>query len=298
MSDNLIVWRGRDVLVAHTAKSERDWEEGRLCSSWTYCCISSHLSLRWWGDTLTALALAVEESTGNVVCWWNGLQGSRQKAHSRAGCVGETQTSSKELILAHEPLHVNVRQKTFSRVFVLLTLPAALGIVPSMVNAQIQCQGPGEDVCKCVCRHVCVMFKRICVCTSIWGVIAGSLLVWENHTSCSLPTPCQGQDLLTAPHCYFFMFVKCGISMHMHTYTQMLSAVPIFSDTSHSQVRQSLSTRCRQTPLWNLHTRFHSPISKPSTFFPINSLNSLFAFELFLNVAARKGSISKSTSLK
>lgn len=95
----------------------------------------------------------------------------------------------------------------------------------------------------------------------------------KNHTSCSLPTPCQGQDPLTAPHCYFFMFVKCGISMHTHT--QMSSAVPIFSDTSHSQVRQSLSTRCSQPP-WNAHTLFHSPISKPSTFFLINFLKRLF----------------------
>lgn len=67
----------------------------------------------------------------------------------------------------------------------------------------------------------------------------------------------------------------------MHTYTQMLSAVPIFSDASHSQVRQSLSTRRRQPP-WNPHTLFHSPISKPSTFFPINFLKPVFTGKLFL----------------
>lgn len=50
--------------------------------------------------------------------------------------------------------------------------------------------------------------------------------------------------------------------------------VTIFSDTSHSQVRQSLSTRCRQPP-WNVHTLFHSPVSNPSTFFPINFLKQL-----------------------
>lgn len=117
-----------------------------------------------------------------------------------------------------------------------------------------------------VCRHARVMSKQVCVCKSIWGVIASSLLVWENHTSSSLPNPCQGQDPLTALHCYFSVFVKCGVSMHMHTHarTQMLSAVPIFSDTSHSQVRQSLSTWCRQPP-WNPHTLFHGPISIPTT---------------------------------
>lgn len=159
-------------------------------------------------------------------------------------------------------------------------------------------------VCKCVCRHACVTFEPVRMCTSVWGVIAGSLLVWENHTSCSLPTPWQGQDLLTALHCYFFMFVKRGISMHTHKYTQMLSAVPIFSDTSHSRVRRSLSTRCRR-PAWNTHTLFHSPISKPSTSFPINFLNQLFTllnfFFLLFGEWGFSSSISKisnSTALK
>lgn len=71
----------------------------------------------------------------------------------------------------------------------------------------------------CVCWHACVMFMQVCLCKSIWGVIASSLLVWENHTSSSLPNPCQGQDPLTALHCYFSMFVKCGVSMHMHAHT-------------------------------------------------------------------------------
>lgn len=62
------------------------------------------------------------------------------------------------------------------------------------------------------------------------------------------------------------------LSAHAHRCCQH---VTIFSDTSHSQVRRSLSTRCRQPP-WNVHTLFHSPVSNPSTFFPINFLEQLW----------------------
>lgn len=114
----------------------------------------------------------------------------------------------------------------------------------------------GSRVSLCVyAQTVHVSCLSVFACAHLYEASSRVLCSSEkNHTSCSLPTPCQGQDPLTAPHCYFFMFVKCGVSMHMHTYTQMLSAVPIFSDTSHSQVRQSLSTRCRQPPLESAHS--------------------------------------------
>lgn len=89
------------------------------------------------------------------------------------------------------------------------------------------------------------------------------------------------------------MFVKCGASMHVHAAAhRCCQHVTIFSDTSHSRVRRSLSTHCRQHP-WNLHTWFHSPIANPST---VLAFQLQFLKQLFLLFAGEQGlRISNST---
>ncbi len=101
--------------------------------------------------------------------------------------------------------------------------------------------------------------------------------------------PADSPALLFLHVCQMWRFdahARTHARTHTHTHTQMLSAVPIFSDTSHSQERQSLSTRCRQPPC-NPHTLFHSPISKPSSFFLINFLKRLFTLLNFSCLRAR-----------
>lgn len=77
-----------------TVDWERDREDGCLCSSWTYCCILSHLCL--WGSVRVP---GDTGSTGRALLWGNrlGKQGKRW--------VAENQTSSDELILTYWPYH-------------------------------------------------------------------------------------------------------------------------------------------------------------------------------------------------
>lgn len=183
-----------------------------------------------------------------VALGWGGvLRGKTYRGRWGKWCAGEKKNSSDNLILTHGPLtlgHVWVCVRALLAalfLFCLHFLPYwGYVITGKCTDSKL---GPWwvlvwESVC--VCWHACVMFKHVCVCKSIWGVIAGSLLVWENHTSCSLPTPCQGQDPLTAPHCYFFMFVKCGVSMPMHTYTH-----------THRCCQQFPSFQTPLTPKWD-----------------------------------------------
>lgn len=119
-----------------------------------------------------------------------------------------------------------------------------------------------DYVCVCVCRHACVMFNQVRVCVQIdMRRYRRFLCSSEKITLRLLPTSCQGQDPLTALHCYFFMFVKCGVSMHMqartrthrHAHTQMLSAIPIFSDTSLSSETEFVNL-VQTTPLESTHS--------------------------------------------
>lgn len=126
-----------------------------------------------------------------------------------------------------------------------------------------------------VCLRTCV-YHVFCVHTSNWGVIAGSLLVWESHTSCSFPTPCQGQDPLTATAllCFFHVCQTRRLNAHAQVGTQMLSACyHLFrhlSLPSETEFVNSLPTTYMES------AHFHSPISNQSTCFPIKFLKQLF----------------------
>ena len=102
-------------------------------------------------------------------------------------------------------------------------------------------------VCVCVCVRACV---RECVCRRRGfvsqcvihrGVIRCALLVGENHTSCSLPTPSQGRDPLTARHCYFYMSPKSGIWIRTHTHTHTHTQGGLSSIVPTNQLGLSIS---------------------------------------------------------
>lgn len=271
LSNNLIVGYGRDGQVALTANCwlwQWDWR-------WMYVFFLDILlhpftpllvmTRRWcdrsgarWCRELWECCVVVER----VVWGWGGvLRGKHIERSEGNDDVGEKRASSEKLVLTFGPStlgHMRVCAKALLAAPFRRYVYASCPIGDTVITGKCTDSIPGPW-CVCVqvyvCRHARVMFKRVCVCKSIWGVIAGSLLVWENHTSCLLPTPCQGQDPLTAPHCYFFMFVKCGASMfmHIHTYTDVVSSSHLFRHLSLPSETEFVNS-VQTTPLESRHS--------------------------------------------
>ncbi len=210
--------------------------------------------MRQWCDRLGARRSRERWECCVAVKWVASVWGGKTyRGRWGKWCAGEKPNSSDKLILTPGPLTlwVCVRALLAALFFCFVYTSYPIGDIAITGKCTDSILGPWwvqVQVCVCVCRHARVMFKHVCVCKSIWGVIAGSLLVWENHTSCSLPTPCRGQDPLTAPHCYFFMFVKCGVSMHMHA--RMHARTHTHTHT-HRCYQQFPSFQTPLTPKWD-----------------------------------------------
>lgn len=81
----------------------------------------------------------------------------------------EKQTSSDKLILTHG-LSIKGCVRGCARgllAMVFFTRPALLGMVPSLLNAQVQYHGAGFCVYACVHVCACVMLKCVCECVLV-----------------------------------------------------------------------------------------------------------------------------------